>query len=279
MTGTVLSFEFGLLWPRFMGRWGGAFGIPFAFEGLFFFTEAIFVAIYIYGWRRLKPWTHFWTGVPIVVSGVFGSISVVAAERLDERPVRLHPQLGRAGGQGRARSGVIFNRAMPLQAAHMVVAAYLVGGFLVASVYAAGMLRGRNDRYHRLGFLIPFTVAAIATPIQMAVGDSLTRWIYENQPTKFAAVELVPQTHDDVPETLLGHLNANGTVSGGIAIPGMASWLSDPAHGHDHGGPGPQRLAAGGSAHHQPGQRRAPGLGHDDRTGHAAASCCRCGSG
>src|SRR3954469_18042681 len=77
VSGTVLSFEFGLLWPRFMGRWGGAFGIPFAFEGLFFFTEAIFVAIYIYGWRRLSPWAHFWTGVPVVISGVFGSISVV----------------------------------------------------------------------------------------------------------------------------------------------------------------------------------------------------------
>ena len=89
---------------------------------------------------------------------------------------------------------MIFNKAMPLQAAHMVVAAYVVGGFLIASVYAAGMLRGRNDRYHRLGFLIPFTVAAIATPIQMAVGDSLTRWVYNNQPEKFAAIELVPQT-------------------------------------------------------------------------------------
>ena len=70
VTGTVLSFEFGLLWPRFMGRWGEAFGVPFAFEGLFFFTEAIFVAIYIFGWRRLKPWTHFWTGVPIVIAGI-----------------------------------------------------------------------------------------------------------------------------------------------------------------------------------------------------------------
>jgi hypothetical protein len=79
VTGTVLSFEFGLLWPRFMGTWGEAFGVPFAFEGLFFFTEAIFVAIYIYGWRRLRPWTHFWTGVPIAVAGVFGAISVVAA--------------------------------------------------------------------------------------------------------------------------------------------------------------------------------------------------------
>ncbi len=230
VTGTVLSFEFGLLWPRFMGRWGGAFGIPFAFEGLFFFTEAIFVAIYIYGWRRLKPWAHFWTGVPIVISGVFGSISVVAANSWMNDPSGF--TLNSAGQVVKVSPvGVIFNRAMPLQAAHMVVAAYLVGGFLVASVYAAGMLRGRNDRYHRLGFLIPFAVAAVATPIQMAVGDSLTRWIYENQPTKFAAIELVPQTHSDVPETMLGHLNANGTVSGGIAIPGMASWLSDPRTG------------------------------------------------
>ena len=79
MTGTVLSFEFGLLWPKFMGQWGAAFGVPFAFEGIFFFAEAVFISIYIFGWRRLKPWTHFWTGVPIAVAGIFGSISVVAA--------------------------------------------------------------------------------------------------------------------------------------------------------------------------------------------------------
>ena len=79
VSGTVLTFEFGLLWPRFMGRWGDAFGVPFAFEGVFFFAEAIFVSIYIFGWRRLKPWTHFWTGVPIVLTGVFGAASVVAA--------------------------------------------------------------------------------------------------------------------------------------------------------------------------------------------------------
>jgi cytochrome bd ubiquinol oxidase subunit I len=79
VTGTVLSFEFGLLWPRFMGQWGEAFGVPFAFEGLFFFAEAIFIAIYIFGWRRLKPWAHFWTGVPVVLAGILGSVSVVAA--------------------------------------------------------------------------------------------------------------------------------------------------------------------------------------------------------
>ncbi|HEY9376432.1 MAG TPA: cytochrome ubiquinol oxidase subunit I, partial [Jiangellaceae bacterium] len=119
----------------------------------------------------------------------------------------------------------------PLQAAHMLVAAYLVGGFLVASVYATGMLRGRRDRYHYLGFVIAFTVAAVATPTQMFVGDLLARWVYENQPAKFAAIELVPTTSSDVPETLLGHLNDDGTVSGGIKIPGLASWLSDPSTG------------------------------------------------
>ena len=115
---------------------------------------------------------------------------------------------------------VIFNKAMPLQALHMIVAAYVVGGFLIASVYAMGLLRGRRDRYHRLGFLIPFTVAIIAAPIQMIVGDALARWVYNNQPEKFAAIELVPTTSSDVPETLLGHLNSDGTVTGGLPDPG-----------------------------------------------------------
>jgi cytochrome d ubiquinol oxidase subunit I len=102
---------------------------------------------------------------------------------------------------------------------------------MIASVYAAAMLRGRNDRYHRLGFVIAFTVAAIATPIQMGVGDALARWVYNEQPEKFAAIELVPQTSSDVPETLLGRLSSNGQVEGGIPIPGLASWLSDPSTG------------------------------------------------
>lgn len=230
VTGTVLSFEFGLLWPRFMDQWGEAFGVPFAFEGLFFFTEAIFIAIYIYGWRRLKPWVHFWTGVPIVIAGVFGSVSVVAANAWMNAPTGFtsNPD-GTVATVDPIR--VIFNDSMPLQAAHMVVAAYLVGGFLVASVYATAMLRGRTDRYHRLGFIIAFSVAAVAAPIQMGVGDSLARWVYANQPVKFAAIELVPTTSSDVPETLLGRLNEDGTVSGGIPIPGLASWLSDPSTG------------------------------------------------
>ena len=230
VTGTVLSFEFGLLWPRFMGQWGDAFGVPFAFEGLFFFTEAIFISIYIFGWKRLAPWTHFWTGVPVVLTGVLGSVSVVAANAWMNDPSGF--TLNDAGDIVDVNPWeVIFNDAMPLMASHMVVAAYVVGGFLISSVYAVGMLRGRRDRYHRLGFLIPFTVAAIAIPIQMGVGDLLAVWVYENQPMKFAAIELVPETTSDVPETLLGRLNSEGEVVGGIPIPGLASWLSDPTEG------------------------------------------------
>src|SRR4051794_7722293 len=230
VTGTVLTFEFGLLWPHFMGTWGAAFGIPFAFEGLFFFTEAIFVAIYIYGWTRLRPWPHFWTGVPVVIAGIGGSVSVIAANSWMNAPQGF--TLDSAGKVVDVDPWkVMFNDAMPYEASHMVVAAYLVGGFLIASVYAAAMLRGRTGRYYRLGFIIPFTVAAIAAPVQMAVGDTLARWVYTNQPAKFAAIELVPTTGSDVPETLLGKENADGTVTGGIQVPGLASILSDPADG------------------------------------------------
>src|SRR5664279_2332134 len=231
VTGTVLSFEFGLLWPKFMGQWGAAFGVPFAFEGIFFFTEAIFVAIYIYGWRRLKPWPHFWTGVPVVIAGIGGSVSVVAANSWMNEPEGF--TLNSAGKVVEVDPmGVIFNKAMPLEALHMLVAAYVVGGFLIASVYAFGMLRGRRDRYHRLGLIIPLSVGAVAIVIQMGVGDSLARWVYNNEPQKFAAIELVPKTKSDVPETLLGKLNSDGTaVEGGIPIPGLASILSDPSTG------------------------------------------------
>ncbi len=230
VTGTVLSFEFGLLWPKFMGQWGAAFGVPFAFEGIFFFTEAVFISIYIFGWRRLRPWVHFWCGVPIAVAGIFGSISVVAANAWMNAPEGV--TLNSAGKVVDVDPmGVIFNSAMPLMAAHMVVAAYLVGGFMIASVYAFAMLRGRRDRYHRMGFIIGFTVAAIATPVQMGVGDALARWVFVEQPGKFASIEMVPDTSNDVPEVLFGHLNAKYQVTGGLPIPGLASILSDPKDG------------------------------------------------
>ena len=200
VTGTVLSFEFGLLWPAFTGRFGEVFGVLFAIEGIFFFLEAIFVAIYIFGWKRLKPWTHFWVGVPIAITGLGGAFSVVAVNSWMNQPQGFSPTSGDVTSVEPLK--VIFNPAVPYEVPHMILAAYLVTGFLVASVYAVGMLRGRRDRYHRLGLLIPLTVACIATPIQFAVGDSAARAIAKDQPVKFAAHGVRPadvHSRDGVP--------------------------------------------------------------------------------
>jgi cytochrome d ubiquinol oxidase subunit I len=230
VTGTVLSFEFGLLWPRLMGRFGAAFGIPFAVEGLFFFLEAIFVAVYIYGWKRLEPRRHFWSGVPVVVAGIGGTASVVAANAWMNEPAGF--ALNAAGKVVHVDPwAVYFNRAMPLETLHMLVAAYLVAGFLVASVYAAAMLRGRRDHYRRVGFAVAFTVAAVAAPVQLLVGDTLARDVFRHEPVKFAAIELLPHSRTHAPETVLGWLDGDGHVVGGLSVPGLASWLADPGSG------------------------------------------------
>lgn len=224
VTGTVLSFELGLLWPRLMGRFGEAFGLPFMIEGLFFFIEAVFIAIYIYGWKRMRPWTHFWAGVPIVIAGIGGTLSVVAANAWMNDPGGFSVRGGKIVDVDPV--DVIFNGAFWHESIHMLLAAYLVAGFLVASVYASAMRRGRTNRYHRLGFMIPFTVAAIVMPLQFVSGDLSARWVRDNQPVKFAAMELVPETARDVPE-IIGGYYADGKVKGPrISIPGVASLLS-----------------------------------------------------
>jgi cytochrome bd ubiquinol oxidase subunit I len=222
VTGTVLSFEFGLLWPEFTGRFGKVFGVLFAIEGIFFFLEAIFVAIYIFGWKRLAPWTHFWAGVPIPICGLGGAFSVVAVNSWMNQPQGYTLTNGEVTDVDPLK--VIFNPAVPYEVPHMILAAYLVSGFLVASVYAVGMLRGRRDRYHRLGLLIPLTVACIATPIQFAVGDTAARAIAKDQPIKFAAMECVQTTATHVTEYIYGRCTSEG-VKGGIGIPGFDSFL------------------------------------------------------
>ena len=222
VTGTVLSFEFGLLWPAFTGRFGEVFGVLFAIEGIFFFLEAIFIAIYIFGWKRLSRWTHFWTGVPVVITGFGGAFSVVAVNSWMNQPQGYSPTSGKVTSVEPLK--VIFNPAVPYEVPHMILAAYLVTGFLIASVYAVGMLRGRRDRHHRLGLLIPLTVAAIATPIQFAVGDTAARAIADDQPVKFAAMECVQHTHKNVTEYLGGRCTSSG-VKDGIGIPGLDSFL------------------------------------------------------
>src|SRR5205814_1394090 len=183
VTGTVLSFEFGLLWPGFTGRFGSVFGVLFAIEGIFFFLEAIFIAVYIFGWKYLSPWAHFWAGVPVVITGLGGAFSVVAVNSWMNQPQGFSPASGTVTSADPWK--VIFNPAVSYEVPHMILAAYLVTGFLLAGIYAAGMLRGRRDRLHRLGLLIPLTVACIATPIQSAVGDTAARAIAHDQPVKF----------------------------------------------------------------------------------------------
>jgi cytochrome bd ubiquinol oxidase subunit I len=243
VSGTVLSFEMGLLWPRLMHRFGGAYGIPFAVEGIFFFLEAIFLAIYIYGWRRLRPWPHLLTGIPVVLAGVGGTSSVVAANGWMNLPGGITLRDG--GVVDVQPLAVDFNRAFWYEALHMLLAAYIVAGFMVAAVYAAGfmvaavyaagfmvaavyaagMLKGRRDPYHRLGSLIPFTVAALVTPTQIVVGDVVTREVFNKEPTKFAAIEALVRTADHVPETIGGVL-VDGELRYGVQIPNGASLLA-----------------------------------------------------
>jgi len=223
VTGTVLSFEFGLLWPNFMERFGDAFGIAFAIEGIFFFTEAIFLAIYIYGWKRLSGWAHFWSGVPMVVTGIGGAFSVVTANSWMNQPQGF--SLDAAGKVvGTEPFKVLFNPAWGYEVPHMILAAYMVAGFLVASIYAVGMLRGRRDRLHRLGVLIPLTIALIATPIQLFVGDTAARSVADHQPAKFAGMECIEKTGTHQTEYVGGICTSDG-VKAAIPIPDLDSFL------------------------------------------------------
>ena len=223
VTGTVLTFEFGLLWPRFMERFGAAFGIAFAIEGLFFFTEAIFLAIYIYGWKRLGGWAHFWSGVPMVITGIGGAFSVVAANAWMNQPQGFTlDAAGKVVSTDPVK--VLFNPATWYEVPHMILAAYIVVGFLVASVYATGMLKGRRDRLHRLGLLIPLTIGLIASPLQFLVGDTAARAVAENQPAKFAGMECIQKTGGHQTEYLGGICTSSG-VKAAIPIPDLDSFL------------------------------------------------------
>ena len=229
-----------------MDRFGDAFGIAFAIEGIFFFIEAIFLAIYIYGWKRLGGWAHFWSGVPMVITGIGGAFSVVAANAWMNQPQGF--TLDAAGKVVDTEPlQVLFNPATGYEVPHMILAAYMVAGFLVASIYAVGMLRGRRDRLHRLGLLIPLTIACIATPIQLFVGDTAAREVADHQPAKFAGFECIQETGPDQTEYIGGICTDDG-VKGAIGIPGLDSFLvgfSRRHRGHRAGGHPARRAPAG----------------------------------
>jgi cytochrome d ubiquinol oxidase subunit I len=226
VSGTVLSFEMGLLWPGLTGIFGDVFGLPISMEGIFFFLEAIFITIYIYGWKHLSPWAHFWSGVVLPFVALGGVFSIISANSWMNSPAGFT-----IGSNGRPTNvdpiAAIFNQALVYEFPHMLAAAYMTAGFLVAGVFAVAFLRGKWDRYHRLGFAIPFTVAAIVTPLQLMIGDTVARDVFLEMPVKFAAIEIVWTTGPDKPEILFGRLNQDtGQISGGLAIPGLASLLS-----------------------------------------------------
>src|SRR6201993_3650008 len=222
VTGTVLSFEMGLLCPGLMRTYGAVLGVPFGFEGIFFFLEAIFTGIYLYGWQRLPGWAHFWTGIPIAVTGLGGAVGVMAANSWKSGLGRVSLSHGRGAAVNPWR--VFFNRATLYETPHMILAAYMVVGFMVAAVYAAGLLKGHRDRYHRLGFGVPFPIGPILTPLQIFIGDTAARAIASQQPVKFAAIEYVTRTGRDVPE-YLGGFYVNGHVYFGLRIPSADSLL------------------------------------------------------
>ncbi|MDP9463212.1 MAG: cytochrome ubiquinol oxidase subunit I [Actinomycetota bacterium] len=223
VSGTILSFEMGLLWPGLMSRFGDVIGLPFAMEGIAFFVEAIFIGIYLYGWGRLPGRTHLYTLLPIMASGAFGTFCILAVNSWMNAPSGFRLEGGKVVGVDPLAA--IFNDALPMQFLHMLLAAYIVTGFLVASVYAAGMLRGRHDHRHRLGFLVPFAFASIAAVMQPLVGHVAGMRLATQQPEKLAAMDLAVDTEQNAPLTIGGVL-VDGDVRGAVKIPGLGSLLA-----------------------------------------------------
>jgi cytochrome bd ubiquinol oxidase subunit I len=225
VTGTILSFEFGLLWPDFMATFGEVFGIAFGLEGISFFVEAIFIAIYVYGWDRLSRRAHFLTGVPIVISGFTGSFNVIAVNGWMNNPEGFDVVDGRVVDP--SPWDALINANMWHELIHMYLAGYIVSGFIVAAVYAYAWLKGRRDRYHRTALVVTLAFASLAAPVQVVVGDWAGRQVAESQPVKLAAMEGLSRTQEGAPFTIGGFYDeATGEVEWGIEIPRLLSLLA-----------------------------------------------------
>jgi cytochrome d ubiquinol oxidase subunit I len=187
VSGTVLSFELGLLWPRFMEWAGPIIGMPFSLEGFAFFTEAIFLGVYLYGWKRVSPRAHLVSGILVAVSGAVSGIFVVLANAwmntptgfrlVDGRPVDIDPLAAMA-------SPAAFGQCL-----HMTLAAYASVGIAVAGIHAFLLLQDRENPFHRRAFAIAFGVGAAASVLQPLSGDVLARVTARTQPVKLAAME------------------------------------------------------------------------------------------
>jgi cytochrome d ubiquinol oxidase subunit I len=227
VSGTVLSFEMGLLWPGLMSQFGDVLGLPFALEGIAFFIEAIFVGIYLYGWDRLPPRVHIRALIPMIAAGVMGTFCVIAVNAWMNSPSGFRLEQTATGMRVVDVNPVeaMFNNAVWLQFLHMFVATYMVVGFATAAVYAVGLVRGRRDGLHTKGFTLAFAMASVGAVVQPFIGHVAGMRLAEHQPVKLAAMELATTTEHNGALNIGGFL-IDGTVHGAIRLPGISSLLA-----------------------------------------------------
>ena len=202
VSGTVLSFELGLLWPRFMEFAGPIIGMPFSLEGFAFFTEAIFLGIYLYGWDRISPRAHLWAGVAVALSGTASGVFVVIANAWMNAPAGFELVNGQAVNVD--PFAAMANAAAVSQTLHMTLAAYAATGFAVAGIHAFLLLKDPANAFHRRALEIALIVGAPAAVLQPISGDISARHVAAHQPVKLAAAEALFRTRADAPLTLGG---------------------------------------------------------------------------
>jgi cytochrome d ubiquinol oxidase subunit I len=207
VSGTVLSFELGLLWPRFMEFAGPIIGIPFSLEGFAFFTEAIFLGIYLYGWDRVSPRAHLFSGIVVALSGMASAVFVVAVNAWMNTPRGIMLANGRIAAVDPIAG--MLNPSTFQQALHMVLAAYAATGIAVAGVHAIVLLRGSTGRFHRSALAASLAIGAPAAVLQPVSGDLSARTVAETQPAKLAALEGQFETEVGAPLRIGGWPNVD----------------------------------------------------------------------
>jgi len=225
VSGTVLSFELGLLWPRFMEHAGPIFGMPFSLEGTAFFIEAIALGFYLYGWNRINPWFHWATGVVVGISGLLSGILVVAANAWMNSPAGFDYIDGKYLNIDPIKA--MFNEAWFSQSLHMCVAAFVSTGFAVAGIHALMILKGKNVRFHSKAFKIAAVFGTVAACLQPISGDISAKDVAKRQPVKLAAMEAHFHTERNAP-LIIGGIpdTANKKVDYAIKIPGLLSFMA-----------------------------------------------------
>lgn len=225
VSGTVLSFELGLLWPVFMKHAGPIFGMPFSLEGTAFFLEAIALGFFLYGWDRFKPWFHWFTGLMVGVTGVISGILVVAANSWMNSPAGFTFSEGNYLNIDPMKA--MFNPAWFSQSLHMTIAAFAATGFAVGGIHALMICRNRNIPFHRAAFRISIVFGLVAAVLQPLSGDLSAKFVAKSQPAKLAAMESLFKTERFAP-LLIGGIPdlATRQVHYGVKIPGMLSWMA-----------------------------------------------------